>query len=606
MQRKGLMAPFELSSKQKNILCTSGNLLILGGPGSGKTTIAILKADRLIGDQTLPTQKTLFLSFARSTVSRVTEVLKQHSLLTEETKRCIDVDTYHAFFWRIIKTHGYLLGLPRKLSILPPQEEAILLSGIRSNNATSDNLKALRTQFAYKEGKICFDLFACLAAHLVRRSQKIRRLISVAFPIVILDEFQDTNAEQWCIVKELGRNSTLIALADPEQSIYGFTGANPDRRISDYREYTRPSEFNLTNANHRSTETDIVAFGKDILKGRFRKSAQYNGIKIIDFKPNKNQAFYALKLQIKSAQERLTRLKPVDWSLAVLAPTKKMMAQISDILDQSAPKIAHHASTDVEGSLLASEILAFLLQPEPSKYNIREFLRLLLNFFLGRGGGADPAKTDLYEGKRIENTINRLVKCKNNESSLPKNSIIYPISRTYQKCLKFDFLGNPEKDWSNVICILQESDCNRLKKVAEEAKRIKILGRGTQLREALVQSWMETGAYTDALNITRESLTREHFARSKMPKTGITVMNMHKAKGHQFDEVIIFEGWPLNNNGSVVSNPDRIVQGNSNNFPTDELEQAKKNLYVSITRAKVRTTIMTPKNNRCILLPERY
>ena len=151
MQRKRQMTSFELSSEQEDILNASGNLLVLGGPGSGKTTIAILKASKLVENRRLSTQKILFLSFARSTVSRVTEVLNQHSLLTEETKRYVDVDTYHAFFWRIIKTHGYLLGLPRRLSILSSQEEAVFLSGIRSGNTAPKSLELLEKK---RTGKV--------------------------------------------------------------------------------------------------------------------------------------------------------------------------------------------------------------------------------------------------------------------------------------------------------------------------------------------------------------------------------------------------------------------------------------------------------------------
>ena len=429
--------------------------------------------------------------------------------------------------------------------------------------------------------------------------------MSLAFPTVILDEFQDTNAGQWGVVKELGKSSILIALADPEQSIYGFTGADPDRRIGDYREYSKPKEFNLAGASHRSTETDIVEFGKDVLKGEFRSSARYEGIKIIDYNPNINQAFYALKAQICSARRRLNERKPKDWSLAILVPTKKMMQQVSDKLRQADPEIIHHASTDIEGAILAAEILAFLLQPELSKGNIHELLDLLRNFFRGKGGDT-PTVTAIREAKTIGKASEKAVECKNAGKDLPKNSIIRAISKAYQRCRRLKFLGDPEKDWSSVMDILQNSGCRRLREVAKEAGNFRILGRRTQLREALSQAWRETGAYTDALDIVRKSFIQEHFARSRKPNTGIVVMNMHKAKGHQFDEVIIFEGWPRRKGGVIVSNSDRIVRSNIGENGSSDTEQEKQNLYVSITRAKVRTTIMTPKNNRCILLPKRY
>ena len=218
---------FDLSDDQKNILEASGHLLVLGGPGSGKTTIAILKADEAAKIELQSGQKVLFLSFARATVSRVLEAVLEHSSLTSETTKFIDVETYHSFFWRIIKTHGYLIGLPRKLSILAPPAEAIALSAIRNEYAADGKLneeektdksrreREERIRLAYEEAQICFDLFAEFVGLLLQKSNKVRALVSSAFPIVILDEFQDTSADQWEIVKLLGLDSTLIALADP-------------------------------------------------------------------------------------------------------------------------------------------------------------------------------------------------------------------------------------------------------------------------------------------------------------------------------------------------------------------------------------------------------
>ena len=52
------------------------------------------------------------------------------------------------------------------------------------------------------------------------------------YPVIILDEFQDTSADEWQLIQLLGTNSELIALADPEQRIYDFRGAAQNRKSS--------------------------------------------------------------------------------------------------------------------------------------------------------------------------------------------------------------------------------------------------------------------------------------------------------------------------------------------------------------------------------------
>ena len=77
------------------------------------------------------------------------------------------------------------------------------------------------------------------------------------YPVIILDEFQDTSADEWQLIQLLGTQSKLIALADPEQRIYDFRGADP-KRITQFIESFKPKIFDFGSRT-------IVAMEKTLL-----------------------------------------------------------------------------------------------------------------------------------------------------------------------------------------------------------------------------------------------------------------------------------------------------------------------------------------------------
>lgn len=94
---------FELTDDRSSFLNCDGHALVLGGPGSGKTTIALMKAGKLVAENFLKrSQHVLFLSFARATVARVAE--QAIGIIRHEDKDRIEINTYHGFFWKLIRS----------------------------------------------------------------------------------------------------------------------------------------------------------------------------------------------------------------------------------------------------------------------------------------------------------------------------------------------------------------------------------------------------------------------------------------------------------------------------------------------------------------------
>jgi len=604
----------EITEKQLGIMVAEGHLFVSGGPGSGKTTISILKAAKCAECELLPGQKILFLSFARATVSRIIETIEYEQKIPLEQKKRIDVETYHSFFWRILKTHGYLIGLPRRLHILTPPNEAVALSVIRNNYSSKSKLSkpdGARKQkeesselnrLAIHEGRICFDLFAKYAGDILHRSKRIRKLVATMYPVIILDEFQDTNAEQWRVVQALGESSRLIALADPEQRIYDWIGADPERP-NHFKKSFLPTEIDLCTENHRSIGTDIAAFGNDILKGKYRDKP-YKGLEIICYLPNESQAFTALVTTTYNSRKRLIGNGKRNWSLAILVPTKRMTRLVSDHFrtpPASMKPISHNAIIEMEAVILAAEMVSFLMQPDTDGRHFGYFIELLINYFYGKGGD-NPAKSDLKEAENIQKAYKEWIVRQAEKKAIRQSSILVNLINCYSSTRMLNLTGDPDKDWRAVRQVMETGACQRLKEVANEVRNLRLLERGTQLRQELSEDWRENGFYANALTIIRRAFVKEHFSTNSKPETGVVIMNMHKAKGKQFDEVIIFEGWPKVSRGKIMANSDRIVR---RNLIENINDQTIYNFRVSVTRGKRQTTILTPKNDPCVLLYNR-
>lgn len=597
----------ELTENQKVVLNTDGHLLVTGGPGSGKTTVSILKAAQIA--QTLTSgKKVLFLSFARATVSRVIEAIEYEHEIPRQQKKLIDVETYHSFFWRILKAHGYLLGLPRKLSILTPSSEAVALSELRNKHASeaaltddekSKNEHDEQLRLAVEKGEVCFDLFSTFVSDILHGSEKIQKLIATMYPIIILDEFQDTNEPQWSVVQALGKKCVLLALADPEQRIYDWIGADPER-LNQFSGVFNPVLVDLSTDNHRSHGTDILLFGNDILKGKL-ENYPYKGVDFYKYNANLNSAKSAIVTHVYKARERLIKAGKKNWSVAVLVPTKKMTRFVSDAFrapPAGMAAIRHTATIEMEGAILAGELLAFLMQPDIDGNNFEKFIGLLMNYFRGKGG-ATPTVTDLRESANILKNYEEFIERQNQGKEIRRTSILKNILSGYEAAKSLNPTGIPDEDWKLVRETLEKSACKRLRQIAQDSRNLRVLDRGSQLRDQLSQDWRDYGAYLNAHSIVQETFVREHFSTNSRPETGVIVMNMHKAKGKQFDEVIIFESWPKKDKGKIVFNGDRIVRENK---PENIDDQARQNFRVSVTRGKSQTTILTPDSNPCVLL----
>jgi DNA helicase-2/ATP-dependent DNA helicase PcrA len=134
--------------------------------------------------------------------------------------------------------------------------------------------------------------------------------------------------------------------------------------------------------------------------------------------------------------------------------------------------------------------------------------------------------------------------------------------------------------------LLETSSVDYIRQVADNARFLRLLTRGTNLRDQLSGLWREHHAYTGALHCVEGALRQDHFATSMHEPSGLEVMTIHKSKGKEYDEVFIFEGYKQ---GKIVRSA----------ATPREIAQARLSLRVATTRARKRATIMFPKSEPC-------
>lgn len=571
------------------LMASNGHVLCLGGPGSGKTTVALLKAEGEIARGVLqPGQRILFLSFARATIARVEEHAGR--LVQSENRKNLEISTYHGFTWSILRSHGYLLTQAKPIKLLPPAESAAALSEIDNDE---DKLTEKRRLF-YEEGRLDFDLFAGLAAELLSKSTKLRKLISKTYPIIILDEFQDTDSNEWALIKTLGIDSRLIALADPEQRIYEFRGASPTR-IPEFIEAFTPKEFDFTTTNYRSAGTDICVFGNDLLTGA-NKTRSYNHVAISKYPFRKPPGEHIdLKITVIKRRKAIMDSKPSSWSLAVLVPTKRLMLEVSEYLavkqkfsnGKVAPEIDNEALLDAEGPALAAVTIAELMGGEGTAVDISQrLIASLCRHIRGRKGGERPPQQQLTLIGGLETFIET-----GSIRGKKRKAIIDECLVLARRRLEMVMTGDPRQDWVRVRSLFADATSPELQCISSDAKFLKFLNRGTQLRSRLAEIWRTTRSYVGAAKEVEVALTKEYFAAATNVFQGVHVMTLHKSKGKQFTEVIIYEGPAMYR--------DKIVRPTGTE---QDIARGKLTLRVGVTRAEKFASILTPTAQPCPLL----
>jgi len=571
--------------EETDLLNARGHVLVSGGPGSGKTTLALKKALSCIIAGLKPGQAILFLSFSRAAVGRLMEA-GSNTIPREHCSR-LSVQTFHGFCWSLLGCHGYLLGAPHRLEILMPHDEKALSFGVERGDSDWPTWEQERERLFFTDGKTVFDLFAPMTLRLIRTSAAIKALIAQLYPVIIVDEAQDTGPDAWDIIRELKDHVQVICLADPEQQIFDhLPGVGPER-IDAIKAELVPLEIDLGQQNNRSPGTEIAVFGNDILHGRAR-GAPYDGVSSLTYSPKGLDTNLILRKCLAIVYRNIRAKGSLPESCAILATTGRDVAAITSALSNGARPVPHRVVFDEAKALLASRLAAFMLEPKtgPATPYVIEALELLAN--IERSSGT-------VGGRKAADTYRRWALDYSQGKAFPKKGIAPSLVSMIRDLNGRAFTGDPRKDWLRVKDALRNCEDARLSSLAGHLDYLVAFGRGRFLAANLSDLWVQSGHYAGARQAFDAALAQDSILESSQSQSGIHVMTVHRAKGKQFDGVIIFRKGVASGPGQWRSS---LVWRDDN----PPYARSRKIFRVAVTRARKHVLILDPAFPACPLL----
>jgi DNA helicase-2/ATP-dependent DNA helicase PcrA len=263
-----------------------GPLLIIAGPGSGKTRTLTHRIAHLVAECGVAAQNCLAITFTRRAAAEMRERLAR--LLPTGSDQ-VAIHTFHSLGLAILRAHAGAAGLQRGFRIASEAERtAALAETLQISEHKAERLlravsKTKRSQgparadaadamAAYEQALavrnwIDFDDLIALAVRALAADVGLAALWRDRFRWISVDEFQDVDELQYRLLKLLApADGNLCVIGDPNQAIYGFRGADAtcfDRFNSDYPAARRVGLAR----NYRSTGT-IVAASSQVMAGR--------------------------------------------------------------------------------------------------------------------------------------------------------------------------------------------------------------------------------------------------------------------------------------------------------------------------------------------------
>jgi DNA helicase II / ATP-dependent DNA helicase PcrA len=297
----------ELNERQKEaVLHKDGPIMIVAGAGSGKTKVLTTRIAHLLA-QGVDSFNILALTFTNKAAKEMKERVEK--ILGNGEARNLYIGTFHSVFARILRGEAHHLGYTRdftiydtddaksvvktvvnemnlddklykpnvvynrissaKNSLVGPEEYAndygLQQEDLRSNRPAIAQIYAAYAARCMKNGAMDFDDLLVNMYKLLKNFPESLHKFQHKFKYILIDEYQDTNAAQYEIIKLLGAaHENVCVVGDDAQSIYSFRGATIENILQFQKDYDDVKVVKLEQ-NYRSTQS-IINVANEVIK----------------------------------------------------------------------------------------------------------------------------------------------------------------------------------------------------------------------------------------------------------------------------------------------------------------------------------------------------
>ncbi len=593
-----------------------GPMLVLAGPGSGKTFVITRRIKHLIESNLAKSNQILVITFTKAAALEMKErtlsffpkaeqatfatfhsiffqILKksqffsEYTIATEQDKRNIVRTILFKTNTSMVEMEAFITKFLKEISFLKNTQVNIELSqeiksGCMELEQFQDLYRAYQAEMKHHQ-KMDFDDIIRNCYVLLSVHPEIANLWKNKFKYLLVDEFQDTNEIQYRVLRLLvGINENLFVVGDDDQSIYGFRGSKPDYMKQILVDFPKAKQVFL-DKNYRSTKSIVAIAQKSISnnKNRFDKKMEANNemespIGYLNYKNRAEQA--------KSIVEMIKKQTTPYNEVAILFRTLDKAFLICELLRQeNIPVAMKERSNNIYENKIFLELLAYL------RFAFGEKKRQLFLQFMNHPMRYLSRSILTNEDVIIDDLISGVM-----EDSLPFESL-KRLKRDFEWIRELDCYGGVHyifhaMGYWNYLMEETQGDVQKVEDLKLLYEEILTIARAF----SDVPNWLRS--INEITKMNSKNTKEASIEHSK----GIQIMTYHASKGLEFETVFLPDL-----NKYVVPHRKAVSE--------EEIEEERRMFYVAMTRAKQMLYLLSvvpeetkEKGNRSLFLEELF